>query len=363
MTTTQDARETTFDPAKAEAFGAKIMTILGGSLLSSMVNIGHRTGLFEAAAQGPATSEQLAARAGLTERYVREWLGAVTTGGIVEYDEATDAYLLPPEHAAALTGPGGIGPLAVTNDVLAKHVPHVAEAFREGGGVPYTAYIPEFTDVWDTLGRGVFDTTLIEGYLPLAPGLADTLAAGARVADVGCGAGHALVLLAREFPASTFTGYDLDEHAIAKARAEASGAGLTNVTFELADVARLTVTVPFDVVFVFDAIHDQVDPAAVLARIHDALAPGGLLFMREPHAADTLAGNLASPFAPIQYSCSVLHCLTISLAHGGAGIGTVFGEQMARRMLADAGFGEPRLHPAPGTPFDYVYVTRKPSQA
>src|SRR5262249_24603306 len=158
-------------------------------------------------------------------------------------DEADDTYVLPPEHAAMLTGPAGIGPLAVMNDVLGKHVPHVAAAFRDGGGVPYTAYTPEFTDAWDTLGRGVFDTTLIEGYLPLAPGLADTLAAGARVADVGCGAGHALVLLASEFPASRFTGYDLDEHAIAKARAEASGAGLTNVTFELTDVARLAATV------------------------------------------------------------------------------------------------------------------------
>jgi len=363
MTATDHATQTTFNAAKAEAFGTRLIATLGGSLMSSMIHIGHRTGLFEAAAQGPATSEQLAARAGLVERYVREWLGAVTTGGIVEYDEAADTYSLPPEHAAMLTGPAGVGPLAVTNDVLAKHVPHVAAAFRDGGGVPYAAYVPEFSDVWDEMGRGVFDTTLIDGYLPLAPGLAETLTAGARVADVACGAGHALVLLARAFPASTFTGYDLDEHAIEKARAEASGAGLTNLTFELADVARFAVTTPADVVFVFDAIHDQVDPAAVLARIYEALAPGGLLFMREPHAADTLAGNLASPMAPIQYSVSTLHCLTISLAHGGTGIGTVFGEQLARRMLADAGFGEPELHPAPGTPFDCVYVTRKPSQA
>src|SRR5215470_15725759 len=128
MTTTQ----TTFDGAKAEAFGGHVMSILTGSLLSSMVDIGHRTGLFAAAAEGPATSEQLAARAELCERYVREWLGAVTTGGIVEYDEATGTFSLPPEHAAMLTGPAGVGPLAVTNDVLAKHVPHVAEAFREG---------------------------------------------------------------------------------------------------------------------------------------------------------------------------------------------------------------------------------------
>ena len=159
------------------------------------------------------------------------------------------------------------------------------------------------------------------------------------MADVACGTGHALVILAQAFPASTFTGYDLDEHAIARARAEAAGAGLKNVTFEMLDVARLTVATPFDVAFVFDALHDQVDPGSMLARIHDALVPGGLLFMREPHAADTLAGNLANPMAPVFYSISTLHCLTVSLAHGGAGIGSAFGEQLARGMLTEAGFG------------------------
>ena len=361
MTATQSTpTQATFNPGKAEAFGERLMGILGGGMLSSMVDIGHRAGLFEAAAEGWATSEQLAAKAGLTERYVREWLGAVTAGGIVEYDKADDAFFLPPEHAAMLTGPTGLGPFAVGTTVLAKHIPHVVRVFREGGGVPYSAYGPEFTDAWDAIGRGAYDTLLIDAYLPLAPGLADRLAAGARVADFACGTGHVLVLLGRAFPASTFTGYDLDEHAIARARAEAEGAGLTNVRFEVADVASLDVTTPFDVVFVFDAIHDQVDPDAVLARIHDALVPGGLLFMREPHAADTLAENVANPMMAMLYSASTLHCLTVSLAHGGAGIGTVFGEGRARRLLADAGFGEPDLHPAPANPFDYVYLAHRP---
>ena len=257
-----------------------------------------------------------------------------------------------------LTTPAGLGPLAVTNTVLAGHLHQIVQVFREGGGVPYAAFTPEFTDAMDAMGRGVFDTMLVDGYLPLAPGLAETLTAGARVADVACGTGHALVILARAFPASTFTGYDFDEHAIARARAEAAGAGLKNVAFEVLDVARLTVATPFDVIFVFDALHDQVDPGAMLARIYDSLVPGGLLFMREPHAADTLAGNLANPMAPVFYSVSTLHCLTVSLAHGGAGIGSAFGEQLARRMLTEAGFGPADVHPAPGHPFDAVYVTR-----
>jgi SAM-dependent methyltransferase len=348
-----------FDPTKAEAFGGRLMGILTGSLLSSMVDIGHRTGLFAAAAQGWATSGELAARAGLNERYVREWAGAMATGGVLDYDDGTGAFLLPPEHAALLTTPTGMGPIAVANTVLAKTVPQIVHVFREGGGVPYAAFTPEFTDAMDAIGRGVFDTLLVDAYLPLAPGLVDTLAAGARVADVACGTGHALVVLARAFPCSTFVGYDLDEHAIARARAEANGAGLGNVTFEVADAARLTVATSFDVVCMFDALHDQVDPHAVLARLHDALVPGGTLFLREPRAADDLAGNLANPMAPIMYSVSTLHCLTVSLAHGGAGIGMVFGEQRAREMLLGAGFEEAAVHPAPGQPFDAVYVTRR----
>src|SRR5690349_22564021 len=162
--------EAAFDTSRVEAFGERTLSILGNAMLSSMVDIGHRTGLFMAAAEGPATSEQLAARAGLNERYVREWLGAVTTGGIVEYDKASEAFFLPPEHAALLTTPAGVGPLAVANTVLAKHVHQIVQAFREGGGVPYTAFTPEFTDIMDAMGRGIFDTMLLDAYLPLAPG-------------------------------------------------------------------------------------------------------------------------------------------------------------------------------------------------
>src|SRR5205823_9706415 len=133
-----------------------------------------------------------------------------------------------------------------------------------------------------------------------------------RVADVACGTGHVLVLLARAFPESTFVGYDLDDGAIARARAEAGGAGLTNVTFEVRDAARFEVAEPFEAVFVFDALHDQVDPAGVLDRIYSSLAPGGWFVMKEPHAADTLEANIGNPMAPILYSVSTLHCMTVS---------------------------------------------------
>lgn len=353
--------ETTLDLGKIEAFAGQLMSIYSGSLLSYLIDIGHRVGLFTAAAQGPATSEELAARAGLTERYVREWLGALATGGLVEFEPATERYSLPAELAACLTpGPMNMAPLAVMNTHLGKHVHQVARAFREGGGVPYAEYRPEFTDLMDAISRSVFDSLLIDAYLPMVNGLSDLLIQGAEVADVACGTGHALVVLGRNFPASTFVGFDLDDGAIARARAEAAGAGLTNVQFHVVDAARLEDDGRFDVVFVFDAIHDQVEPAEVLQRICTALKPGGLFVMKEPHAGDTVQDNLGNPFAPVLYATSTLHCLTVSLAHGGAGIGTAFGEGMARRLLAEAGFGAVHVQPAPGDPVDAVYVTSKP---
>jgi SAM-dependent methyltransferase len=348
------------DPAAVEEFAGRLMSVFTGSMLAYMIDIGHRTGLLAAAAGGRATSDELAQRAGLAERYVREWLGAMVTGGIVDYDPATKGYVLPPERAACLTkGPNNMAPWAGMVTHLGKHVHQVARVFREGGGVPYAEYRPEFTDVMDALSREVFDGLLIDAYVPLVPGLGEHLEAGARVADVACGTGHALVLLARAFPESTFVGYDLDEGAIARARAEAGGAGLTNVRFEVCDAARLSVDEPFDVVLVFDAIHDQVDPSGVLERIHAALVDGGCFVMSEPHGADNLEDNIANPMAPILFACSTLHCLTVSLAHGGAGIGTVFGEQLAQQMLTDAGFVDTHLHPAPGDPVNAVYVSRK----
>ena len=352
--------EVAADPAKIEEFAGRLLSVFTGSMLAYMIDIGQRTGLLAAAAGGRATSDELARRAGLTERYVREWLGAMVTGGIVDYDPTTKSYSLPPERAACLTeGPTNMAPWAGMVTHLGKHVHQVARVFREGGGVPYAEYRPEFTDVMDALSREIFDGLLIDAYVPLVPGLAEQLTTGARVADVACGTGHALVLLARAFPASTFVGYDLDEGAIARARAEAGGAGLTNVRFQVCDAARLSVDQPLDVVFVFDAIHDQVDPTGVLDRIHAALVDGGCFVMTEPHGADNLEDNIANPMAPILFACSTLHCLTVSLAHGGAGIGTVFGEQLARRMLTDAGFVDIQLHPAPGDPVNAVYVSRK----
>jgi SAM-dependent methyltransferase len=353
----------TLDEARVEEFAGELFGHYTSGMLSLMVDLGHRTGLFEAAAEGPATSEELAARAGLHERYVREWLGALVTGGIVDYEPASCSYTLPAEHAACLSGSGAsnLAALAQINTHLGKHLHQVAAAFREGGGVPYSEFRPEFTDVMDAAGRGGYGEFLVDAWLPLAPGLVERLTAGARVVDIGCGTGYALILMAKAFPASTFVGYDLAEDAIARARAEAAADGVTNARFEVCDVATLNVDELFDVAISLDAIHDQVDPRGVLGRIHACLVPGGTYFMVEPAASSNLEDNVANPLAPWMYGVSTLHCLTVSLAHGGAGLGTVWGEQRARAMLAEVGFGEVATHAAPGDPVDTIYVTAKPS--
>lgn len=344
--------------AEVERFAGSLMTTCTAAMTTLMIDLADRTGLLGALAGGPGTSTDLAERAGLTERYVRECLGALSCAGIVDYDAATARFTLPAAHAVCLTGPGSLNlaPMARVITLLAPHVTGVAQAFRDGGGVPYEAFRPEFTEVMDGLSRGLFDGQLIDGLVPLVDGLAERLTAGARVADVGCGTGHAVNLLARAFPRSTVVGYDLAADAVAAARAEAAAWELGNASFEVLDVAALPADPPFDVVFAFDAVHDQADPAGVLAAVRRALAPDGVFVMMDVKASSRLEDNLDNPFAALLYGMSTLHCMTVSLARGGAGLGTVWGRQLACAMLADAGFADVTVLDVPDDPLDSLYV-------
>ncbi len=348
------------DADKVEEFAGRLLNLYASGLLTYMVDIGHRTGLFEAAAIGPATSQELAARAGRQERYVREWAAALATGHVLEYDPASRRFTLPAEHAACLTGAGAsnLAPTSQVCTLLAPHVPAVAQAFIAGGGVPYEVFRPEFTSVMDVLGRGTYDEMLLDGFLPLTGALPELLTAGIRVADIGCGTGHCVNLMAAAYPASQFVGYDLAPDAIALARDEAASLGLSNASFDVLDVAALPVERGFNAVFAFDAIHDQADPAGVLHRVHEAVVPGGWFVMVDIKASSNVEDNIGNPLAPLFYSISTLHCMTVSLAVGGAGLGTAWGEQLARQMLADAGFVDVTVHDAPGDPLDLVYVCR-----
>jgi len=232
---TSTSTSTTFDveapdESRIQAFAERLLGKYADGMATLMIDLGHRCGLFENLAAGGGTSQEIAERAGATERYVREWLGAIVTAGIAEYDPVTRRYTLPVEHALCLSGPGSLNlaPMSRLVTLLAQHVTGVARAVQEGGGVPYSAFRPEFTDAMDQTSRGFFDGQLIEGLLPLAGDLPSRLATGLRVADIGCGTGHAINLMARAFSRSTFIGYDIADDAIAGAREEARRWGLQN---------------------------------------------------------------------------------------------------------------------------------------
>lgn len=341
-------------------FGGKLLQIYTGGMLTNLINIGYRTGLFEAAAAGPATIEELSARAGLQERYVREWLGAMTTGGIFDHDPASGQFALPAERAALLTGDRAANTAAISGVVvhMSKHVPALADCFEHGGGVGYDAFRPEFTQCMDDAWRRIFDEQLVEGFLGRVAGLDARLRSGSRVLDIGCGTGHAINVMARAYPASSFVGFDIAEDAIEAARQEAAEMGLSNARFTVQDVTRLPPEASFDLITAFDAVHDQREPATVLKGACDALRPDGLFMMIEFKFESEIAGNIGNPFAPIYYSFSTMHCTTVSLAAGGPGLGAVWGDRTARAMLTDAGFSLIERLDSP-RPQNCIYVCRK----
>jgi SAM-dependent methyltransferase len=196
---------------------------------------------------------------------------------------------------------------------------------------------------------------LLDGYLAAVPGLTARLMQGIDVADIGCGTGHAVNLMARAYPASRFVGYEIAEEALDRARAEADAFGLANARFEILDIARLPAEPRFDLITAFDAIHDQADPAAVLRRVHDALASDGVFLMLDVRASSQLEDNVLHPQSAVGYAVSVLHCMTVSAAEGGAGLGTMWGEQTARHMLAAAGFTAVEVADAPDR-FNSIYT-------
>lgn len=350
------------EPQGSEEFAGRMLQIMNDGATALMVSIGHKTGLFDTMAElPPSTSDEIAKAAGLQERYVREWLGAVTTGGILVHDPEALTFSLPPERAAWLTRAAGPANLASSTQLLSMMATvedEVAERFRIGGGVPYSAF-PKFHAFMAEDSAAIHDATLIEGILPLVPGIVERLQAGIDVADIGCGSGHAINLMAEAFPASRFTGIDLSEEAIAAARKEAKAKGLTNARFEARDAATLDHSEQFDFVTTFDAVHDQARPDLALAGIAASLRPGGVYLCVDIKGSSTVAGDMELPLAPMLYAVSTLHCMTVSLAEGGLGLGTMWGEKVARRMLADAGFTSIELREIPEDIANNYYVATK----
>lgn len=352
----------TLDPARQEAFVGKVLGDTSAWFVTTMAAMGDRLGLFkDLAIHGPATAGELAARADINARYAREWLGCMASAGYLEYDPATERFTLPPEHVPALaqeSGPVFFGGIHQMVGVMPSVFERLADAFRNGGGVPQSAYPPQFWEGMSRFTAGWFENLLLQEWIPAMPDVERRLRNGASVADVGCGRGRAVIKLATAFPQSGFVGFDAFAPAVQAASEEArrEGAG-DRVRFEQRDGSR-GLPDQYDVIFTFDVVHDAVDPLALLRAIRDALRPDGIYVCLDINCSHRLEEN-AGPLGALFHGISLLYCMTTSLANGGAGLGTLgFHEQKARDLAAEAGFSAVRRLPLEN-PFNTIYEIRR----
>lgn len=333
-----------FDTLKAETFAGSLIDTLNKGALSLMISIGHRSGLFDTMAKMDyATSAEIADKTELNERYVREWLGAMVTGEVIEYVPESKSYRLSAEHAAYLTRKAGADNIAVFTQyvaVMGEVEDDILKCFKNGGGVPYSKF-HRFHDVMaEDSGQSVL-SSLESHILPLVPGLIAKLKSGINMLDVGCGSGRIINKLASLFPNSHFTGMDLSTEAIAEANSEATTRGLKNVEFiikDLSDFHQIAPVEKYDFVTTFDAIHDQGKPLNVLKGIFRSLKSDGIYLMQDISGTSHLEEDMKHSIGTFLYTISCMHCMTVSLAQGGEGLGAMWGEEKTKEYLRNAGF-------------------------
>lgn len=335
-----------------DAFEERLVNGLNEGAMLQLISLGHRSGLLNALSDGePTTSQALADKAGLNERYVREWLGGMSVAGVLQHQPDTMIYCLPRAYADLLCD-GGTANLAVFSQylpLLGTVEDDVLECFRHGGGVPYERYTRFHEVMAQDSGQTVLPA-LFDGILPLAEGLPERLQQGIDVLDLGCGRGMALITMAARFPRSRFTGYELSSQAVSWARAEADRQGLQNVSFlerDLSDFDRTAEPAAYDLVTTFDAIHDQAHPLKLLRGIRTTLRPDGVYLAQDIHGSSHHHGDRDHPMGTLLYTISVMHCMTVSLSQGGEGLGTMWGREKAREYFETAGFGRIEVHQLP----------------
>ncbi len=335
------AEEKAIDWGKVKSFAGMMTNDLGAAMQGALSYIGDRLGLFKALAEaGSVTTAEFAARTGCNERYLREWLGAMTAAKYIDYDKTTQRYSMPAEHAMILANEdspfymGGFMQMIVPEVSLA---PKLLDSFRTGKGIPQSEYPPE---VFEGIERGsapIYKHSLVRKWMPAMPQVVETLNNGGTALDVGCGSGRAIIALAQAFPKAKLFGYDGHQGSVERARANAKAAGVADrVTFDVVDCTKLPEN-QFDFIATFDVIHDSVDPVGLLKSIRGALKTDGTYLMVEVNVSNDVAENI-NPMGRMMYSASTLYCMTVSLAHGGAGIGAMMGEPKARELVQQAGF-------------------------
>lgn len=336
------------DEHRAARLIGRIRRDTGGAFASGLAYLGDRLGLWPALAErGPCTAAQLAEATGLVERYVLEWLRAMAAFGYVEHDPERGAWWLDDAQRAVLvdeTSPWFAGGTFQFTAMSLLHTEELARAFREGGGIAYADLHPEIPESIDRMHRPWFDHLLTGSWLPSIPGLTERLESGIRVLDVGCGLGRSTVAVARAWPRSRVIGVDPHAESIDAARRLAEDERAANAAFEPTTLQDLPADDEFDLVLAIDCIHDMTDPVGALRAVRGHLAPDGLFVWSEPTGSDNPLENQA-PLARLRAALSSYHCLTVSLAEGGPGLGTLIGEAGARRLAAEAGFADFSLLP------------------
>ncbi len=359
--------------AKKKRFAARMTDVLNLGALNLAMGIGYRLELFDRldALGRPASSDAIAARAGLALRYVEEWLGVMVSAGVVEISRDADGevlYFLPPEHGDLITRRAGSDNLGVYTQEIPLLIQCALEAvvqgFKTGQGVPYANY-PRFQRFMGELADAKHRQVLVDVFLPSVDdgALVRQLEDGMRVCDLGCAEGLALILMAEAFPRSDFTGIDIAAEALEKARAEAVRRDLGNIRFLNRDAANLAdapdLAARFDYVTAFDAIHDQTRPLAALRGVYALLKTGGAFSMVDITAGSRIEANRDHPMGPFLYTVSLMHCLPVGLVDGGTGLGMMWGREKAIELLRAAGFEDVRVEEIPQDAFNLHYFCRK----
>lgn len=334
--------ESTPDRKKAAALTRQVGADFGAALTVALAYLGDRLGIFKALADGtPMTSAHLAERTRLSERYVREWTATMAASGYLDYNPADATFQLNSEQAMVLAREdntffmGGAFQYAVA---CFRQLPKLIASFEHGGGVPFTDFGGDIVEAIERLFHAGYETWVAQQWIPAVPDIHQRLLVGGEAAEVGCGAGQCIIPVAMAYPNSRFFGYDLDLMSIERARRKAAEAGVAErVSFERIAAEQLSFADRFDLVMAFNCIHDMAQPRQVLAAIRQIVKTDGAALWSEAHAGDRLEDNL-TPQGRTMYASSTMHCMTVSLAQGGEGLGSVIGADQARAMALEAGF-------------------------
>ncbi len=339
------------DKERTQRFMQKLVGDVGTAMAAALVFVGDRTGLFKAmAGAGSITADSLADTTGIHPRYVEEWLGAMTCIGYVEHDPAGDTFALPDEHALFFVDPASeyyFGGMFGALPEMMGVAPRLAAAFKRGDGISYAEFGAGLPVAIERMNRSIYESRLVQSWLPTMPEVVRRLEAGGRAIDIGCGTGVVPVVLAKGFPQARIEGLDLDARSIENAAGYAAEAGVAGrVRFINASADSLPAEPAYDLITTFDVVHDLPDPLGTLERIRAALAEGGSYLMVEPKMGDGLDENRQNPFGRMFYSISCLHCVPQSLSQGGPGLGACWGPSRARELASQAGFGHFEVLPA-----------------